>query len=80
MHSEFTGPAKDTEGREERNGHKGEATQNAKLTQSASFTSVSSNKDAGMGGGEAKIEKNEVEVFSPLLHLLFDLHRHRSCC
>lgn len=37
-------------------------------------------KDARMEGGLDKIKKNEVEVFAPLPHMLFDLHRQRSCC
>lgn len=37
-------------------------------------------RDAGMRRGEDKIQKNEVEVFGPLPHMLFDLHRQRSCC
>lgn len=36
-------------------------------------------RDAGMGGGEDKIKKNEVEVFAPLPYMLFDLHRQRFC-
>lgn len=80
MHTEFTGPAKDTSG--------GGSETDTKKTQQRiendmkdflhlSFSPI---RGVGMGGRQDTIKRKKVKVFAPLPHMVFDLHRQESCC